>query len=157
MQTMKNRVTPTSSRRGRRATRTSCRADESHQQQRLTGRGVRPHLGAAAEQNQRFANRLDDGVADQQDEYVDQHQHRRGPFTGTDVGEQRKGAVQQRFLSTGCFESVGSGHCVSPQPLNATMAKKPRNPLCAWPTERSYAAVRAAVRAAAALKYEQAL
>ena len=34
--------------------------NESHQQQRLTGRGVRAHFGAAAEQNQRFANRLDD-------------------------------------------------------------------------------------------------
>ena len=77
--------------------------NESHQQQRLAGRGVRPHFGAAAEQNQRFANRLDDGIADQQDEYVDQHQHRRGAFTGADVGEQRQRTVQQRFLSDGGF------------------------------------------------------
>ena len=66
---------------------------ESHQHQRLSGRGVRPHLGAAAEQDQRLAHGLDHRVADEQQEDVDQHQHRRRAFAGADVGERADSSV----------------------------------------------------------------
>ena len=78
MLTMKNSVTPTSS-----LTRSDARGEpavqrhESHQHHRLSGRRVRPHLGAAAKQDQRLAHGLDDRIADEEQEDVHQHQHRR--------------------------------------------------------------------------------
>src|SRR6266545_1049765 len=60
MLTRKNSETPTSS---------------------LTRGGVRPQLCPATQENERLAHRLDDGVADQQQEDVQKHQQSGDAFT----------------------------------------------------------------------------
>ena len=72
--------------------------DESHQEERLARGGIRPHLCAAAQEDQRFAHRLDHRVADQEQEDVDEHQDRRQPFAGANIGEERQRAIEPGFL-----------------------------------------------------------
>ena len=95
MQTMKKSVTPTSRLRAVDARgEPAVERHESHQEQRLAGRRIRPDLGAAAQEDQRLAHRLDHRVADQQQEDVDEHQERRHPFAGANVREERQRAIE---------------------------------------------------------------
>jgi hypothetical protein len=70
---------------------------EPHEHDRLAGGRVRTKPGAAAEQDQRLANRLDHRVADEQQEDVQQQQRRGQPFAGANVGEDREQALERRL------------------------------------------------------------
>ena len=74
------------------------RRHEPHQQNCLAGRRVRADFGTSAHENQRLADGLDDRIADQQEEDVEEHQRRRRTFARADVGEERQDAVEQRLL-----------------------------------------------------------
>src|SRR6185436_10082433 len=100
-----------------------------HQEEGLSRRGVRPNLRAAAQQNQRFAHGLDDGVADQEQEDVRQHQERRRAFAGPHLGKERERTVQRGLPGSVCGGEYGCGHsgppvCLAP---NASTAVEPRN------------------------------
>ena len=58
-------------------------------------------FGAAAEQDQRLAHDLDDRIADEEQEDVEEHQDRRRAFARVHLGEERQRAIQPGFPGRG--------------------------------------------------------
>ena len=116
--------------------------DEPHEQDGLPRRRIRPHLGAAAEQDERLADGLDDRVADEEQEDV-------GRASAAPSGLRRDGHPRTRpgcdragwRCGSGTVQVVprirgllGSGSKAAPMPpaLNALPAcETPQEP--AWP------------------------
>ena len=70
---------------------------EAEQQQRLPGRGVALHLGAALRQDEHLARGLEFVVRGQDEEHQQRQQQRRRRFTGVDVGNRRQQPLDERL------------------------------------------------------------